>query len=134
MTILVAYIPSPQGDAALDRAIVEARSHNTDLVVLNAARGEALLETRRLYDEAAERIAARLEASGVPYRLRREIDPTQAYEQVLAVARELDAEMIVIGLRRRTATGKLIFGSNAQRILLEAPCPVLAVKGDRSTE
>ena len=49
-------------------------------------------------------------------------------EDLIAVATELSAELIVIGLRRRTPVGKLILGSNAQRILLDAPCPVLAVK------
>ena len=36
--------------------------------------------------------------------------------------------MIVIGLRHRTAVGKLLMGSNAQRILLQTKRPVLAVK------
>ena len=47
-----------------------------------------------------------------------------------AVAEETNADFIVIGLRRRTPVGKLILGSNAQRILLDAPCPVLAVKAE----
>jgi nucleotide-binding universal stress UspA family protein len=51
-------------------------------------------------------------------------------EDLIAVAEEIEADFIVIGLRRRTPVGKLILGSNAQRILLEAPCPVLAVKAD----
>ena len=38
------------------------------------------------------------------------------------MANETDADLIVIGLRRRTPVGKLILGSNAQRILLDAPC------------
>ena len=44
------------------------------------------------------------------------------------LATETDARMIVIGLRKRSPVGKLIMGSNSQQILLEAPCPVLAVK------
>ena len=40
--------------------------------------------------------------------------------------------LIVIGLRHRTAVGKLLMGSVAQRILLDARCPVLAVKAERA--
>ena len=36
--------------------------------------------------------------------------------------------MIVIGMRHRRPVGKLIMGSTAQRILLDAPCRVIAVK------
>jgi nucleotide-binding universal stress UspA family protein len=49
-------------------------------------------------------------------------------EDLISIAEEVEAELIVIGLRRRTPVGKLILGSNAQRILLDASCPVLAVK------
>ena len=47
---------------------------------------------------------------------------------MLDAAEEHNADLIVIGLRRRTPVGKLIMGSTSQRILLEADCPVLAVK------
>jgi nucleotide-binding universal stress UspA family protein len=49
-------------------------------------------------------------------------------DEVLRVAQEVDASVIVIGLRKRSPVGKLLMGSSAQRILLEADRPVLAVK------
>ena len=51
-------------------------------------------------------------------------------EDLISVAQEVSADFIVIGLRRRSPVGKLILGSNAQRILLDASCPVLAVKAE----
>ena len=49
-------------------------------------------------------------------------------DQVLAVAQDVSADLVVIGLRRRSPVGKLLMGSVAQRILLGADCAVLAVK------
>jgi len=55
---------------------------------------------------------------------------TDPADDLVSVAEEVGADFIVIGLRRRSPVGKLILGSNAQRILLDAPCPVLAVKAE----
>lgn len=128
MTILVGYISSPEGDAALDRALHVTRTHGTDLVVLNVARGDAVLEPKRLYDDPAAELVTRLDASGVSYELRRELISRPPAEAILQIVEEVRPEMLVIGLRKRSATGKLLFGSTAQRILLDAPCDVLAVK------
>jgi nucleotide-binding universal stress UspA family protein len=53
---------------------------------------------------------------------------SQTFEDLVA---ETGADLIVIGLRHRTPVGKLILGSDAQRILLTATVPVLAVKVTR---
>jgi nucleotide-binding universal stress UspA family protein len=73
-------------------------------------------------------VRSQLEAAGVQHEIRQLVRGLEPAEDLLKVAEEVSAELIIIGLRRRSPVGKLILGSNAQRILLDAPCPVLAVK------
>lgn len=48
--------------------------------------------------------------------------------QLVAMAEEFDTDMLIIGGRDRTPVGKAVFGSTAQRVMLEAPCPVLFIR------
>lgn len=128
MRVLVAYFPSPQCDAALDWAIGEAEAREAELVVLNIARGETPVETRRLYDEQTAALEARLARTDVPTSVRRDVRDGEPAEGILTAAEELEADLVVIGVRRRTPTGKLLFGSTAQSVLLRATQPVVAVK------
>ena len=121
-TVVVGYVPKPEGEAALDAAIEEARRRGVELVVVNARRSGG--------DPAPDLdvVRTKLTESGVKFDLREPVQGLDASEDLIAIASETSAELIVIGLRRRTPVGKLILGSNAQRVLLDAPCPVLAVK------
>jgi nucleotide-binding universal stress UspA family protein len=126
--VVVSYIPAPEGRAALARGITEARLRDARLVVVNSTRGDALVDDRYLQGEARDSLVAELQQVGVPAELRQISDGRDVAEGLEAVANEVDAELIVIGLRRRSAVGKLILGSAASRILLTVHQPVLAVK------
>ncbi|MDX6248874.1 MAG: hypothetical protein QOF10_2234 [Kribbellaceae bacterium] len=131
MAIVVGYVPTPEGHAALDSAIEEAQRRGQRLVVVNSSRGESLVDPRFASDAEWESVDQRLADSGVEHELTQLVESRDAAEQILKLANELNAELIVIGLRRRTPVGKLIMGSQAQTILLQAECPVLAVKDRR---
>jgi nucleotide-binding universal stress UspA family protein len=75
-----------------------------------------------------QEVKSELDSHGVEHDVRQLVRGMDPAEDLVNVANEVDAELIVIGLRRRSPVGKLILGSNAQRVLLDAPCPVLAVK------
>jgi nucleotide-binding universal stress UspA family protein len=132
MPIVVGFIPTPQGQAALARAALEAQVRKTGLVVVSSQdptqeKDKAAL--RRLEEELAA-AAARLTEEGLSHEVRTFDRGTLPSEDLLQVADEVDADLIVIGLRRRSTLGKFILGSNAQRILMDANRAVLAVKAD----
>jgi nucleotide-binding universal stress UspA family protein len=134
MAVVVGYVPTDEGRAALRRAAKECRLRNTRLVVINSNRGGKDLDADEAakYEEELEAVRAELDAAGVSHEVRQLVRGLEPAEDIIAVAEELAADFIVIGLRRRSPVGKLILGSNAQRILLDAPCPVLAVKADNA--
>ena len=129
-TIVVGYVPKPEGDAALERGIEEAKLRRAKLVVVNSHRGgdsfdgKASLEA----EKQLSAVEAKLKEAEVDYDVRQLVRGFEPSEDLLGLAEEVGAELIVIGLRRRSPVGKLILGSNAQRVLLDASCPVLSVK------
>jgi nucleotide-binding universal stress UspA family protein len=133
-TIIVGYVPKPEGRAAIHRAAAEAKLRNSTMVVVNSAKDGREFDTTEAVrlEEAMAAIREELEAAGVGFELRQLVRGMDVAEDLIAVAEETGAEMIVIGLRRRSPVGKLILGSNAQTILLDAPCPVLAVKAEEA--
>lgn len=128
MSVVVGYVPTPEGEAALEHAVREAANRATRLVVVNTSRGDSLVDRRYAQDEQLGALEKRVADAGVEHVLLHAITGRDAAQEILDVAAEHRADLLVLGLRRRTPVGKLIMGSTAQRILLDAPCPVIAVK------
>lgn len=129
MTVVVGYIPDRYGEAALAAGLEEAARRGTGVVVVNTTKGDALVDKRYVGEVGLAALEERLASSDVPSEVRQGMGADVAAE-IVRVARETGAEVVVIGLRHRTPVGKMIMGSVAQQVLLDAPCWVLAVKPD----
>ncbi len=128
MIIVVGYAPTPPGQAALLAAVEEAQQRRGSLVVLNSSRGDALSDPGFAQPADLEWVRATCAEAGVDFSIRQEVRGKEASEELVALLNEVNADLCVIGLRRRSAVGKMLLGSNAHRILTEAPCHVLSVK------
>ena len=127
MSVVVGYIPDEYGEAALTEALAEAQRRGTRVVVVNASRGDSLVDKRYVGERSRSELEERLAAAPVDVELRQSIGSDVA-DEILTVAREVAAEALVIGIRHRSQVGKLLMGSVATRLLMEAACPVIAVK------
>ncbi len=127
MSIIAAYSRDQYGRAALDHAAKAALEAGTRLVVVNATKGDRLVDTRYAADDEVTAIENDLRAQGIEVVVRHDVVADVA-EAVLAAADETGATLIVVGVRHRSAVGKMLMGSVAQRVILDAHCPVLAVK------
>ena len=128
MTIIVGYVPSAEGRAALDAAIEQARALGETITVLNTSRGERQVDPTFASEDDLAGVRRVLDEAGVTYDVHQSVSGRDVADEIVGTAEARKARLIVIGLRRRSPTGKFLFGSNAQRVLLDADCPVLAVK------
>jgi nucleotide-binding universal stress UspA family protein len=125
MTIILAYVEDTEGDAAARAAVAESLLRAEQLIAVSAVRNQTLdLQQVRQHLEAIAPEAAGLDIAVVTPDLH---DPSDA---IIQEAQRENASLIVVGLHRRSRVGKVILGSTAQRILLEATCSVLAVRAD----
>jgi nucleotide-binding universal stress UspA family protein len=127
-TIVVGYVPTPEGLAAVDHAIGRAQEDGATLVLVNSGHRGNDADPRFAPADDWDALDQRLTSLGIAHEMRQSPQALSAAEEILSAATELGADLIVIGLRRRSPVGKLFLGSSSQQVILEADCPVVAVK------
>lgn len=127
MTIAVAYRPDEFGRAALDWAVGQSQLAGDRIVVINISKADPRLDTGFARGNHVQSVSERLENDGVEYEIRQAVGDNVA-DAVLFEAEQAGATSLVLGIRRRSPVGKILMGSVAQQILLDATVPVIAVK------
>ena len=128
MTIIAAYVPRPEGLAALDKALEIATRRKERLIVVNASPGGHSEDDSMADAAEIERLEDMLSKSGADVELKQFVRGKSAVVEIEQLVDSENASLLIIGLRKRSAVGKLILGSVAQDLLMNASCPVLCVK------
>jgi len=130
MSVLVAYAHTVEGQAALQHGQDIAEREQLPLVVFDLDASSTADDRSTLPHHHPEDQVPAAGQSTPRWMARHHLNPDAAGE-LLDAAQELDARLIVVGVRPRSAVGKFLLGSNAQQIILGSPVPVLAVKAVR---
>lgn len=128
MRIVVGYIGTAQGRAALDAAVSEAELRDATVHVVASMRGDEDSDRFVTQREALDEARKVLDEAGVDYQVHDFARGQSPAEDLVQTVDEVGAGLLVIGIRKRSPVGKLVLGSNAAEIITNAPCPVLAVK------
>jgi nucleotide-binding universal stress UspA family protein len=127
-TIVIGYVPSPVGEAALEAGLAEAAARGDEVVILNSPRRRSTVDGEQIDGATADELVAKAAALGVTARVDQSDHGDDIVETFAKVAQAAGARLVVIGMRRRSPVGKLVTGSDAQRLLLDLDVPILAVK------
>lgn len=130
MKFLVGYEDSKVAEAALKLALKHARAFGADIFIVTS-----LEQSHDLQINDIEAVENKLEDLKRTYKIDDLHCETHAVvslltpgENLVEFSKDNDIDQIFIGVKKRSKVNKLVFGSNAQYIILEAPCPVVTIK------
>lgn len=130
MKILVGYDGSNSSKAAVELAVAHAKAFGGEILLVTSLTGgsETTTEDIDKATEGLESAEALVKAAGVPCEFHLLVRDSAPGEDIVGFAEKNHVDEIIVGVRRRSKVGKLVFGSTAQFVILEAPCPVVSVK------
>lgn len=131
MKILVGYDGSNAAAAAIELAQIHARAFEAEKVFLVRSMEGGESVTRRDFEIAEHELGRAnriLTDAGLPGEAKLLVRGLSPGEDLVRFAHEKQVDEIIIGVRRRSKVGKLVFGSTAQYVILQAHCPVVTVK------
>jgi nucleotide-binding universal stress UspA family protein len=130
MKILVGYDGSNVSKEAVSLAEQHAVTFKAEIIIAHSMVGgpEVPRKDFQIAENNLEHEKNRLLDNDVPCESVLSVRGLQPGEDLVKLAEENKVEEIIIGVRRRSKVGKLLFGSTAQYVILTAPCPVVSVK------
>ncbi|MGD8963050.1 MAG: universal stress protein [Desulfobacterales bacterium] len=130
MKIMVGYDQSNVAKEALKLAKKHARAFDAKVYVVRS-----LAQSREMNRDDIQKAEQELETikrsfrdDGIECKTEAIVSSISAGEDLVQFVKDREIDELIVGVKRRSKVGKLIFGSNAQYIILMAPCPVVAVK------
>ena len=131
MKILVGYDGSNEAKDALKLAQKHSKAFGAKIDVVKSVTRNHLLD-RSLIQTAEEKlereIRNQLNGDITSYKTRLLVSSRSSGENLVWFAELENIDEIIIGVRRRSKVGKLLLGSTAQYVILNAPCPVITIK------
>jgi nucleotide-binding universal stress UspA family protein len=130
MKIMVGYDRSNVAKEALELAKKHAKAFDAKVYVVRslAQSHEMKLEDIQQAEQQLEEIRRSFRVEGIECKTEAIVSSISPGEDLVQFIKSKEIDEIIIGVKKRSKVGKLLFGSNAQYIILMAPCPVLAVK------
>lgn len=130
MTVAVAHQVSPTSRIALAEAVRQAAMRQTDLAVLHVVESLDLDIAAANRSGISDEVDRALSEAGLDldWQLHLVTGEDNVADALLGLVDTLDAEVLVIGARRRSPVGKFLLGSVTQTLVLQSPVPVLVVK------
>ena len=130
MKFLVGYSGSTLDERVLKQAQKHANVFNADIYIVTSLEQSSALEKVEI-----DKAEGELEYLRTPFNIDAincetfvSVNYLSPGEDLVQFARDNGIDMMFIGIRKTSKVGKLVFGSTAQYVLLNAPCPVVAIR------
>lgn len=131
MKFLVCYDEADPSAAIIKEAQAHAKVWNATLEVVKTITRELAIKRSKILEmekELEAKVSEQIKSGSVKYNAQLLLTSLESGEKLIKFAEEEEIDLIFLGIKKRSKVGKLLFGSTAQYVILQAPCPVITVK------